>query len=136
MEVLKDEMSRQQLATGGYVVFAEYDATMTPFLLTAILSTQAQPSFDENLNLVANTTLDLDHLRHGARCRLEAVGENRDGVVHFISYRTAGVSEYFLDFIGCEAVTRPDVQAARLYSALNAWAAEHEIDEEQKWDMM
>jgi nucleoid-associated protein len=136
MEVLQSEMSRQQLATGGYIVFAEYDANNTPFLLTAILSTQDEPTFDENLNLVANTRLDLDHLRHGARCRLEDVQENKDGVVHFISYRIAGVSEYFLDFIGCEAVTRPEVQAARLYSALNAWAKKQEFDEEQKWEML
>ena len=136
MEVLRGEMSRQQLATGGYVIFAEYDANNTPFLLTAILSTLAQPTFDENLNLVASTTLDLDHLRHGARTRLETVEENNDGVIHFISYRTAGVSEYFLDFIGCEAVARPDVQANRLYSAINSWAQERELEENQKLDLL
>jgi nucleoid-associated protein len=136
MQVLADEMSRQQLATGGYVIFAEYDANNTPFLLTAILSTLAKPTFDENLNLVASTTLDLDHLRHGARTRLEAVEENDDGVVHFISYRTVGVSEYFLDFIGCEAVARPEVQANRLYSGLNTWAQERELDESQKLDLL
>jgi nucleoid-associated protein len=136
MQVLRDEMSRQQLATGGYVIFAEYDANNTPFLLTAILSTLAQPTFDENLNLIASTTLDLDHLRHGARTRLEAVQENHDGVVHFISYRTAGVSEYFLDFIGCEAVARPEVQANILYSAINSWAQEREMAEDQKLDLL
>jgi nucleoid-associated protein len=136
MTVLLDVMVREPLATGGYVVFAEYDSNNVTYLLTALLSTMAKPSFDEDLNLVASIALDLDHLRHGARVRLAGVADNTDGVVQFISQRRDGVSEYFVDFIGCEAVVRSDIQGRRLYTALDGWAAASNLNEEDKWQLM
>lgn len=136
MEVLKEEMITEPLSTGGYVVFAEYDFNDVPFLLIALLSTTANPTFDPELNLVASTSLDLDHLRHAARIRLLDVAENSPGVVQFISQRQDGVSEYFVNFIGCDAVARPSVQGNRLYTALEAWATDSHLEEQDKWELL
>lgn len=135
-ERLKDGMAKQSLASGGYTIFAEYVDDKTSFLLTALLGTTAKPTFDKELNLVASITLDLDHLRHGARIRLEAVEHNEDGVVDFISQRKDGVSEYFVEFIGCEAIARLDVQGRLLHTALDDWARETELSDDAKSQLM
>lgn len=132
-EALRGEMVKQPLATGGYVVFAEYKDPKVVFLLTALLSTTAQPSFDEKLNLIASISLDLAHLRHGSRTRLAAVKKNAAGVVEFISER---ISEYFVDFIGCEAVARPEVQGKLLHGALRDWAKTKNLNAEATSELM
>jgi len=136
MTLLRDAMVSEPLATGGYVVFAEYDSNNETYLLTALLSTMAKPSFDQNLNLVASIALDLDHLRHGGRVRLAGVADNTDGVVQFISQRRDGVSEYFVNFIGCEAAVRSDVQGRLLHTALDGWAAAANLGEDDKGQLM
>jgi len=134
MDLLQAEMNKQSLATGGYVVFAEYEANGHTFLHVSLLSTKAQPTFDEELNLVAAITPNLTNLRHAARINLNGVRDNTDGVVQFISRR--GVADYFVEFLGCEEVAKPDAQGRILHSVLGAWANEQEFDDEQRSDLM
>jgi nucleoid-associated protein len=135
-QLLCDEMKRESLASGGAVVFAEYTSGTDPFILIALLSTTAKPRFDDSMNLVAAKMPDLDHLRHGVRVRLNAVRDNSDGVVQFISQRVEGVSDYFVDFIGCEAIIRPEAQGRHLPTALGAWAASNELSDTQRNELM
>ena len=136
MGILRDEMATQQAATGGYVVFAEYEADNTKFLFAALLGTTAKPNFDKELNLIESPSLDLDHLRHGARVRFDKVGTNDNGVVLFISQKSSGASDYFVNFIGCEEITTPDQQGRHLYTALNSWANNQEFNEEQRGQLL
>ena len=136
MGILRDEMATQQAATGGYVIFAEYEADNTKFLFAALLGTTAKPNFDKDLNLIESPSLDLDHLRHGARLRFDKVGTNDNGVVLFISQKSSGASDYFVNFIGCEEITTPDQQGRNLYTALNTWAIGNELDDEQRGQLL
>jgi len=136
MDLLKVEIEKQSLATGGYIIFCEYETNGNTYLLVSLLSTKAQPTFDEHLNLVAAITPNLTDLRHAARIKLGSVSSNSEGVVQFISRRTSGVSDYFRDFLGCEEITRPDVQAGILYTVLTNWAKEQNYSEEQRSNMM
>lgn len=136
MTVLCDEMAKQQAATGGYVVFAEYEADNTKFLFAALLSTTAKPNFDEELNLIESPALDMDHLRHGARVRFDKLEKNENGVVLFISEQSSGASDYFVDFIGCEAIASPEQQGRNLYCALDSWASANEYSDEQKGSLL
>ncbi len=136
MTLLKEKMASEPLATGGYVVFAEYEANDEQFLLIALLSTMAKPSFDDSLNLVASTALDLDHLRHGTRIRMGRAKDNSEGVLQFISQKARGVSEYFVDFVGCEEVVRPEAQGRFLYTALDSWAQGSGFEDEQRGRFM
>jgi nucleoid-associated protein len=132
--LLVGEMRREPLTTGGYVVFAEHEFNGEVFLLVVLLSTRAQPSFDEQLNLVSATTLDVEHLRHAGRVRENGVAANEDGVVHFVSRASEGI--FFKEFLGCEAVTDPSAQANYLLTALRGWSEEQEMDIEQRESMM
>lgn len=134
--VLKETMGRELLARGGYIVFAEYEINAESFLLVALLNTTAKPSFDNSLNLIASTSLDLDHLRHAARINIGRVRDADAGALLFVSERTAGVSAYFVDFVGCEEQARPDTQGKMLYSALQSWAQAAQFSTEERGEMM
>ena len=136
LAILRDEMVQQQASTGGYVVFAEYDADNTKFLFAALLNTKAKPNFDEKLNLISSPMLDLDHLRHGARVRFDKLADNQDGVVQFISRKAEGASDYFFNFLGCTEIVRSDVQGRNLHSALEKWAADQNLNEDQRYQLM
>jgi nucleoid-associated protein len=136
MNILRDEMTNQQASTGGYVVFAEYEADNTKFLFAALLGTTAKPNFDKDLNLIESPALDLDHLRHGARIRFDKVEANENGVVLFISQKSSGASDYFVNFIGCEEIARPEEQGRNLYTALNAWANEKALTDDQRGQLL
>jgi nucleoid-associated protein len=136
MRILRDEIVTQQAATGGYVIFAEYQADNTKFLFAALLGTTAKPSFDKDLNLIESPSLDLDHLRHGARVRFDKVGANDNGVVLFISQKSSGASDYFVNFIGCEEITTPDQQGRILYTALNSWASTQDFNDDQRGQLL
>jgi nucleoid-associated protein len=134
--LLEQKMKAESLATGGYVVFAEHEHAGEMYLLVVLLSTRAQPSFDTNLNLVSATTLDLEHLRHAARIRESAVAGNDEGVIHFVSKRSEGPSDYFNDFLGCEAITDPAVQGRKLYTVLDSWATDNKLKTEEREDLL
>jgi nucleoid-associated protein len=136
MNILRDEMASQQAATGGYVVFAEYEADNTKFLFAALLGTTAKPNFDRDLNLIQSPSLDLDHLRHGARVRFDKFEANENGVVLFISQQSSGASDYFVNFVGCEEITSPDEQGRNLYTALDTWANTKTYSDEQRGQLL
>lgn len=134
--LLRDKMKLESFATGGYVVFAEYDHLEESFLLVALLGTQAHPNFDQDLNLISSETLDFEHLRYAGRVRLRGISENADGVVHFVSRRKDEVSDYFQDFLGCEPITDSTTQGQHLHSALRAFADSHQLQREDREGLM
>lgn len=117
-KLLDSKMRTEPLATGAYVVYIEHEQQDTQFLTVVLLSPKAQPSFDEKLNLISSVTLDFEHLRHAGRIRIADVPSNADGVVHFVSRRSEATSDYFREFLGCEALTDSTAQANLLFSAV------------------
>jgi nucleoid-associated protein len=132
VDYLATKMGEEPLATGGFVVFAEHDYGDEVFLLIALLSMNARPSFDGDLNLVSTTSLDFEHLRHASRIRESQVQTNEDGVVHFISKKGGTTSDYFLEFLGCAPVTDSSAQGNRLYTVLRQWAENQQMTPTQK----
>lgn len=53
--------------------------------MIALVTDQNIPSFDENLNLIDSTVLDLENLKHGARIRMSSLASNSDGVTALIA---------------------------------------------------
>lgn len=124
-------MEKVPMATGGYLLFAEHDHIGEKYLLLLLLSSKAQASFTDNLDLAASFIIDLDHLRHAARIHELEVTENKAGVVQFVSRETTkGTADYFLNFIGCEPLTDSSEQGKLLHAALAQVCEKLEID----WD--
>lgn len=125
---LRTMMDDQPQATGGYLLFAEHDHGGERLLLLVLLSTHAQPWFDAAMNLQSAHTLNLEHIRHGARIRYSGVATNEDGVVHFVSKSAKGVSNYFQSFLGCEPLTDSAAQGRYLLTAVKQIAATLKLD--------
>ncbi len=128
--MLKNKMAEEALATGGYLLFDEYEHGGETLLLVVLLSTHAQPWFDDGMNLQSASTLDFDHLRHGARFRYSSVEGNDDGVVQFVSRTAEGVSNYFQSFLGCEPITDSSAQGRYLHSTLRRMAADLRVEKD------
>lgn len=135
-ELLAAKMQNEPLATGGYLVFAEYSHDGASMMLIAMLSTKAQPSFDADLNLVSSVMLDFEHLRYAGRIKQALVAANDDGVIHFVSRRPEEVSDYFRDFLGCEPLTDSTSQGHQLYAALAKFAAHENHNRGQKEELL
>lgn len=135
-ELLATGMRTETAATGGYIVCAQYEHTNDAFLLIAVLSTKVQPSFDEKLNLISSDTLDFEHLRFAGRIRIAGVAGNEDGVVHFVSRRIEGLSDYFREFLGCEPLTDSTAQGMQLFTSLNKFAEGQRMSAEDRQSIM
>ena len=135
-KLLEASMRSETAATGGYVVCAQYEHGDEALILVAVLSTKVQPSFDEKLNLISSDTLDFEHLRFAGRIRIAAVAGNEDGVVHFVSRRMEGLSDYFREFLGCEPLTDSSVQGMQLFTSLNKFAEGQKMSAEDRQSIM
>jgi nucleoid-associated protein len=132
-EMLSRQMAHESASTGGYVVCAEHTHSNENYILIVLLSTHAEPFFDDELNLQSALTLDFEHLRHGARIRTEGVEGNEDGVVHFVSRSGRGVSDYFQYFLGCEPLVNSKEQGRFLLSAVRAAADKFGLDRQETY---
>ncbi len=134
---LKSRMEKKAPATGGYVIFVYYENETgeqagQKYLVIALVTDQNIPSFDENLDLIDSTVLDLENLKHGARIRMSSLASNSDGVVSLLpSKRASETAGYFSDFIGCRNFTNSQEMAARLDERLEEWCDSQEMTPDQ-----
>lgn len=141
VEVLAAQMQKKQASTGGFVVFAYYENESgaeagSRYLVVALITDQNIPSFDDQLNVVDATVLDLDHLKHGVRVKISSLKTNVDGVVSLLSNRSADkTAGYFTDFIGSTQFTDSAATARKLQERLKDWADNQKLSSEEADDL-
>ncbi|MGJ8634319.1 MAG: nucleoid-associated protein [Luteolibacter sp.] len=124
---LKARLEKKVQATGGYVIFVYYqndggEQAGQRYLVVALVTDQNIPAFDEDMNLLDSTVLDLEKLKHGARIRMSSLADNADGVVSLLpSKKSSETAGYFSDFIGCRDFTNSREMAVRMDERLNEW---------------
>ncbi len=99
--------------------------------MICILNTKSEIIFDEDLTIKSTAAIDLSHLRHGVRIRYDGVVANQSGAVQFISKDPSGAAQYFVEFLGCEALADGRVQGRNLLTALGAIAADLDLELEE-----
>lgn len=130
---LKSRMEKKAPATGGYVIFVYYENETgeqagQKYIVIALVTDQNIPSFDENLDLIDSTVLDLENLKHGARIRMSNLADNSDGVISLLpSKRASETAGYFSDFIGCRNFTNSHEMAVKLDERLEEWCESQQM---------
>lgn len=122
MQTLHVEAAKQSLATGGYIVFADYNSSGNRFFLTAMIKQRSGITMDE---LVPQSVaeLDLSKLHQVARISLNKLqnylveqDENKKRektYVAFVSPRSnREAAGYFVTALGCEPGT-PSAKATQ-----------------------
>lgn len=141
LSALVDKINTKAQATGGYVLFIYYERESglqagQKYMVIALITNKDIPAFDENMNLIDSTVLDLEHLKHGARIKMSSLHNNNDGVIALLpSKRASTTAEYFSEFIGCSEYTNSRQMAIKLDERLEEWCQQENMTAEQRSEL-
>ena len=134
-QLLKNELDKYDLAETGYLVLCHYEYMGGRYLIAAIIPVTEHYSVDSELNISAAKHLDTAKLQLAARIDLFDYQQNADGnkYVSFVRGRAGRkVSDFFLDFLGCEEGLNAKEQTQSLVQAVEDYVAVNQLDAEEK----
>ena len=114
------EMGRQRLATGGYIVFVEFERDGSDYLLVTLLGVSPEPAFNKEMDLIASEMPDVRRFRHAVRVSYSLLDSGSEVPLVFLS-KGSDTSRYFQQFVGCEEVEKPKNIATSLTTQINGW---------------
>jgi len=135
--LLKNEVSKYDLGEMGYLVVCHYEYLGSRHLLVAIIPISEHYSVDGELNISADQHLDTNRLQLAARIDLFDYQQNPDSnrYVSFIKGRAGRqVSDFFLDFLGCEEGLNSKAQTQTLVQAIEDFVNVTQLDGNEKQD--
>jgi len=123
MDVLKVQMAKEALATGGYILFCHYKLNQSEFILIMQLKIKPGTGIDEiTLDVKENINLDIEHLHEAARINV-ANWRAADGkYISFVKKASnSQPTKYFRDFIGCDEFEDAKAQTNELVIAVESY---------------
>ena len=133
--LLKNELEKYDLAETGYLLMCHYEFMGGRYILAAILPITEHYSVDQQLHIEANKHLDTAKLQLAARIDLFDYQQNPEGnrYISFIKGRAGRkVSDFFLDFLGCEEGLDAKEQSQTLVKAVEDFVSVNQLDPEEK----
>jgi nucleoid-associated protein len=133
--VLKNEIEKYDLSETGYLVVCHYEYMGGRYLLVAVIPVSEHYSVDGDLNISAAQHLDTNKLQLAARIDLfdykQSPESNR--YISFVKGRAGRkVSDFFLDFLGCEEGLNSKEQTQTLVQAVEDYVAVNQLDASEK----
>jgi nucleoid-associated protein len=132
---LKNEIEKYDLEESGYLVVCHYEYMGGRYLLVAVIPVSEHYSVDVELNISADQHLDTTKLQLAARIDLFDYQQNASGnrYISFIKGRAGRkVSDFFLDFLGCEEGLNSKEQTQTLVQAVEDYVAVNQLDSSEK----
>ena len=133
--VLKNEIEKYDIEETGYFVICHYEYMGGRYLLVAVIPVSEHYSVDGELNISAAQHLDTNKIQLAARIDLFDYKENDQGnrYISFIKGRAGRkVSDFFLDFLGCEEGLNAKEQTQTLVQAVEDYVAVNQLDPAEK----
>jgi len=133
--VLKNEIEKYDLAEKGYLLVCHYEFMGGRYLLVAIIPISEHYSVDGELNISADQHLDTNKIQLAARIDLFDYQQNKNSnrYISFIKGRAGRVvSDFFLDFLGCEEGLNSKEQTQTLVQAVEDYVAVNQLDSSEK----
>lgn len=133
--LLKLELEKYDLAETGYLLMCHYELMGGKYLLAAIIPVIEHYSVDQQLNISADQHLDTSRLQLAARIDLFDYQKNPEGdrYISFIKGRAGRkVSDFFLDFLGCEEGLNAKIQSQTLVQAVEDFVSVNQLDATEK----
>lgn len=106
--ILKTQMEKSFLSTGGYALFLRYTVDEHDMLLVVMLKLKAGAGIDAStLSLTQTLNIDLDHLHEAARINVSRWVSGQQPYLTFMKGRSSAndVSEYFRKSLACTGFT-------------------------------
>lgn len=133
--LLKNEIEKYDLAETGYLVICHYEYLGGRYVLAAVIPVTEHYSVDGELNISADRHLDTSRLQLAARIDLFDYQDNANSnkYISFIKGRAGRkVSDFFLDFLGCEEGVNAKEQTQTLVQAVEDYVAVNQFDAQEK----
>ena len=135
VQKLKSELEKYDLSETGYLVICHYELLGGRYLFVALLPISEHYYVDGELNISADKHLDTARLQLAVRIDLVDYQQNSEGN-KYISYirGRAGrkVSDFFLDFLGCEEGLNAKEQTQTLVQAVEDYVSVNQLDAGEK----
>jgi len=133
--VLSNEIEKYDIDETGYFVICHYEYMGGRYLFVAVIPVSEHYSVDGELNISAAQHLDTTKLQLAARIDLFDYKDNVQGnrYISFIKGRAGRkVSDFFLDFLGCEEGLNAKEQTQTLVQAVEDYVAVNQLDPAEK----
>ncbi|MBF0402261.1 MAG: nucleoid-associated protein [Magnetococcales bacterium] len=132
MRRLKQTIDSQNFATGGYVLFVDYEDLVERQMLVVMLNEKVSFAIDDGLRVKEGLVLNLDQLHMAARIRVTRwLAGQEKRYLSFVKGRGGGdIAKYFREFLGCtdfsssQEQTKALVQAVKDYGKEKGYTAE------------
>ncbi|QAB14431.1 nucleoid-associated protein [Hydrogenovibrio thermophilus] len=140
MDLLKSRIDGEGLATGGYILFIEYEHRQSKIVLVVSLKDKDGFIFDDNLDLDNQPHIDLEHLHEMARIDTTKWHLGNEG--RYLSFAKKrqnadrSFSRYFREFIGCDEFEEENQLTQEVVSACKAYAKFGPLSEERKLEIL
>jgi nucleoid-associated protein len=121
-------------AGGGHVVFAHIRDDGTDQLLVAIVTEEWGAALGKDMGFAEAEILDLKGFRFAGRVDLVDWAKGGDKYLSFLKGRNNEVSAYFKSFLGCDSAITDAAETRTLKAALEAFALESGLEEQQRAD--
>jgi len=123
MDVLKAQMTKEALATGGYILFCHYILNGSDFILIMQLKIKPGTGIDEvTLDVMENINLDIDNLHEAARINIANWRAIDGKYISFVKKASnSQPTKYFRDFIGCDEFEDAKAQTNDLVLAVESY---------------
>lgn len=119
----------------GFLIFCQYEFLATQYLMITLLNTRSHVEVNQALELTAREHLDLAKMQLAVRLDLTqlAIQPEQKRYISFIKGRMGRkVSDFFMDFIGCEELVDVKQQNKQLVASVDAYLASENLDREEQ----
>ena len=123
-------MKAQQMATGGFVVFATLEEDGVDKILIVMLHHQDGLSINEELELLDVTHLELKQIDKAALITAPKNGTFGEKPLTYAGFRKK-MSQYFQEFLGPDAFRNPNKDSRLLVKAIEDYARENNFESDQ-----
>lgn len=132
---LQQALYDHQANESGFIVFSDYEYLATRYLMVVLLNTREHMQVTRQLELTRSHHLDLAKMQLAVRIdlsQLQTQPEQRR-YISFIKGRMGRkVSDFFMQFIGCEELLDSKVQNKQLVQSVDEYLAAEHLGVEEK----
>jgi len=119
----------------GFLIFCQYEFLATQYLMISLLNTRSHVEITNSLDLSAREHLDLARMQLAVRIDLTQweIQPEQQRYVSFIKGRMGRkVSDFFMQFVGCEELVDVKQQNKQLISSVDAYLASESLDPQEQ----
>ncbi|RDV26023.1 nucleoid-associated protein YejK [Alteromonas aestuariivivens] len=134
-----DKLIKALVDTGsvetGFLIFCQYEFLATQYLMITLLNTRAHVEVNQALELTSREHLDLARMQLAVRIDLTQwqIQPEQQRYISFIKGRMGRkVSDFFMEFIGCEELVDVKQQNKQLVATVDAYLASEQLDQQEQ----